>query len=96
MFHNESSPNEKPDDSYNDTYHLPSDVERKEEGTYYLRPVEAHSLLVKLAGELSEGDKKALRAIMDSDNHPDESFDFHIAEKTGYTLDGGYHEDDDE
>lgn len=90
-------PKEKrPGNDYYKNPSIPSNGERSDYETIPLRPVEAHTLLVNNTGELSESDKRALRAIVDGDYHPDQEVDFLNASRDEMTLDGGYHDDDDD
>jgi hypothetical protein len=86
----------RPGSNYYEDPYIPSEDERSDYQSIPLRPVEAHTLLVNNAGNLSEADKRALRAIVDGDYHPDQEVDFLTAGKEEMTLDGGYHDDDDD
>lgn len=84
----------RPDSEYYENPYIPNLDERKDWRTLPLRPVEAHHLLVTNAGNLSQADAIALRAIADGDYHPDQEVDLFSIQRE-LTLDGGYHDDED-
>lgn len=65
----------RPGSDYYENPYIPSAEERSDWSTLPLRPVEAHYLLVNNAGNLSQADAAALRAIADSDDNPDQEVD---------------------
>jgi len=89
-----SAPESRPGSNYYEDPYIPSDDERIDWRTLPLRPVEAHHLLVTNAGNLSQADAIALRAIADGDYHPDQEVDLFSIQRE-LTLDGGYHDDED-
>lgn len=84
----------QPGSEYHENPYIPGVDERKDWRTLPLRPVEAHHLLVTNAGNLSQSDAIALRAIADGDYHPDQEVDLFTIQR-GLTLDGGYHDYED-